>query len=118
MLTDLIQHIPSAKVAVLARIMSNERFTPRFCGLFVSNVPGFPTPQYMAGDKCTHQYGLAPLGNGMGLFVAVGSYNGSMIFNIISDKNILPDTDFFAGCIDRSLKDYRRLIPKSRRKAK
>lgn len=115
MVTELIQHIPSATVAVLARIMSNERFTPRFCNLFVSNVPGSPTPQYMAGAKCTHQYGLAPLGNGMGLFVAVGSYNGSMIFNIISDKNILPDIDFFASCIDRSFKDYRRLIPKARR---
>jgi WS/DGAT/MGAT family acyltransferase len=116
LLTDMIQHIPSATIAVLARLMGNERFTPKFCNLFLSNVPGSFAPQYMAGAKCTHQYGLAPLGNGMGLFVAVGSYNGSMIFNIISDKNILPDIEFFTSCIDKSFKDYLRLVPKARRK--
>lgn len=102
MITELTQHIPSAGMAGLARLMSNESFAPRFCNLFVSNVPGSPVPQYMAGAKCSHQFGLAPLGNGMGLFIAVGSYNGKLVFNIISDRKILPDMEFFRQCLQAS----------------
>jgi WS/DGAT/MGAT family acyltransferase len=102
MLTELTQHIPSAGMAGLARLMSNESFAPKFCNLFVSNVPGSPVPLYMAGAKCSHQFGLAPLGNGMGLFMAVGSYNGKLVFNIISDRKILPDMEFFRECLQAS----------------
>lgn len=102
MLTELTQHIPSAGMAGLARLMTNESFAPRFCNLFVSNVPGSPVPLYMAGALCTHQFGLAPLGNGMGLFIAVGSYNGKLVFNIISDRKILPDMPFFRQCVEES----------------
>ena len=102
MLTELTQHIPSAGMAGLARLMSNESFAPTFCNLFVSNVPGSPVPLYMAGAKCSHQFGLAPLGNGMGLFIAVGSYNGKLVFNIISDRKILPDMAFFRECLEAS----------------
>ncbi len=102
MVTELTQHIPSAGMAGLARLMSNERFAPRFCNLFVSNVPGSPVPLYMAGARCSHQFGLAPLGNGMGLFIAVGSYDGKLTFNIISDRKIIPDMAFFRECLQRS----------------
>ena len=56
----------------------------------------------MAGAKCSPQFGLAPLGNGMGLFIAVGSYNGKLVFNIISDRKILPDMAFFRECLEAS----------------
>ncbi len=62
-------------------------------------MPGSPTAQYMNGARCTHQFGLAPLGNGMGLFIAVGSYDGCLIFNMISDRNILPDMAYFRQCV-------------------
>ena len=39
-------------------------------------------PMYMNGAKLTHQYGMAPLGNGMGLFIATPSYNGTMSFAV------------------------------------
>lgn len=114
LLTDLTQHIPSATMVGLAQLLSVEGFAPKFCNLFVSNVPGSPVPLYMNGARCTHQYGLAPLGPGMGLFLAVGSYDGRMIFNIISDRNILPDIAFFRACVEKSFKALLRAASKRR----
>lgn len=114
LLIDLPQHIPSMAMAGLAELLSVEGFAPRFCNLFVSNVPGSPVPLYMNGAQCTHQFGLAPLGPGMGLFIAVGSYDGRMIFNIISDRSMLPDIDFFRTCIDKSYTALRRAAGKPR----
>jgi len=56
----------------------------------------------MAGAKCSYQFGLAPLGNGMCLFIAVGSYNGKLVFNIITDRKIAPDMAFFRECLEAS----------------
>lgn len=107
LMTDLSKHIPGATMAGVARIMTNERFAPKMSNVFISNVPGPQVPLYMNGAKCTHQYGLAPLGNGMGLFVATPSYNGQMAFCVTSDRNIMPDIDFFIECIERSFNELR-----------
>ena len=87
--------------------MTNERFAPKMSNVFISNVPGPQFPLYMNGAKCTHQYALAPLGNGMGLFVATPSYNGQMSFNVTSDRKIMPDIDYFIECIEKSFNELR-----------
>jgi len=51
-------------------------------------------------------FGLPPLGEGMGLFIATPSYNGSLYFNVISTENILPDIEYFMTCIQASFADY------------
>ena len=107
LMTDLTKHIPGATMAGVARIMTNERFAPKMSNVFISNVPGPQFPLYMNGAKCTHQYALAPLGNGMGLFVATPSYNGQMSFNVTSDRKIMPDIDFFIDCIEKSFHELK-----------
>lgn len=111
-MTDLTKHIPGATMAGVARIMTNERFAPKMSNVFISNVPGPQFPLYMNGAKCTHQYALAPLGNGMGLFVATPSYNGQMSFNVTSDRKIMPDIDFFIECIEQSFEALKAAKPK------
>lgn len=109
LMTDLTQHIPGATMAGIAKIMTSERFAPKLSNVFISNVPGPQIPLYMNGAKCTHQYALAPLGNGMGLFIATPSYNGMMSFNITSDRKIMPDIAFFRDCIIESLEDFEKV---------
>jgi len=123
LMTDLSKHIPGATMAGVARIMTNERFAPKMSNVFISNVPGPQIPLYMNGAKCTHQYGLAPLGNGMGLFVATPSYNGQMSFNVTSDRKIMPDIEFFIECIKKAFDELRvakanRTVKKAPAKAK
>ena len=123
LMTDLSKHIPGATMAGVARIMTNERFAPKMSNVFISNVPGPQIPLYMNGAKCTHQYALAPLGNGMGLFIATPSYNGQMSFNITSDRKIMPDIDFFVECLKKAFQELKvakanRAVKKAPAKAK
>ena len=73
----------------------------------VSNVPGPQIPMYMNGAKLTHQYGLAPLANGMGLFIATPSYNDTISFGVTSDRQIMPDIEFFVECIKKSFEELK-----------
>jgi WS/DGAT/MGAT family acyltransferase len=111
-MTDLSQHIPGATMAAVARILTNERFAVRQTNLFISNVPGAQVPLYMAGAQLTHQYGMAPLANNMGLFIATPSYNGRIAFSIISERAIMPDIAFFRQCIDDSFAEMLAAVPR------
>ncbi|NCF61963.1 MAG: wax ester/triacylglycerol synthase family O-acyltransferase [Gammaproteobacteria bacterium] len=102
LMTDLTKHAPAATLAGVARIIASGRFTSSLCNLFISNVPGPQQALYMNGAKLLHSYGLAPLADGMGLFIATPSYNGEMTFNIISAREMLPDIGFFRECLDAS----------------
>jgi len=112
-MTDLSQHIPGATMAAVARILTNERFAVRSTNLFISNVPGAQVPLYMAGAKLTAQYGMAPLANNMGLFIATPSYNGRIAFSIICERAIMPDIAFFRACIETSFAELLAATPRS-----
>lgn len=102
LMTDLSRHVPAATLAGVARLVAGGRFTAKFCNLFISNVPGPQQPLFMNGARMVHTFGLAPLADGMGLFIATPSYNGEMTFNIISDREMLPDIEFFRRCLEES----------------
>jgi diacylglycerol O-acyltransferase / wax synthase len=104
-MTDLTKHIPGATMAGVARIITSPRFAPRQTNVFISNVPGPQQPLYINGATITHQYGLAPLANNMGLFIATPSYNGRMSFCITSERSIMPDVAFFRECIEASFRE-------------
>ena len=91
---------PAATMAGVARLIAGGRFTSKLCNLFISNVPGPQQTLYMNGAKMIHTFGMAPLADGMGLFIATPSYNGEMSFNIISDREMLPDIEFFRECLE------------------
>ncbi len=110
-MTDLTKHIPGVTMASVARILTDERFAPKMSNLMVSNVPGPQIQLYMNGAKLTHQYGLAPLAHGMGLFIATPSYNGTISFNIISDRKMMPDVEFFRECLQRAFNELRDAKP-------
>nr|WHW29362.1 putative wax ester/diacylglycerol synthase family O-acyltransferase [uncultured bacterium] len=110
-MTDLTKHIPGVTMAGVARILTDERFAPKMSNLMVSNVPGPQMQLYMNGAKLTHQYGLAPLAHGMGLFIATPSYNGTISFNIISDRKMMPDVEFFRECLQRAFNELRDAKP-------
>jgi hypothetical protein len=110
-MTDLTKHSPGVTMAGVARIMTDERFAPKMSNLMVSNVPGPQIQLYMNGAKLTHQYGLAPLAHGMGLFIATPSYNGTISFSIISDRKMMPDVEFFRECLQRAFDELRDAKP-------
>jgi diacylglycerol O-acyltransferase len=103
LMTDLTKHVPAATQVLVSRLLLQAGSAARVCNLFVSNVPGPQQQMYMNGARQEGSYGMAPLGQGMGLFIATPSYNGKMSFNVISTREILPDIEFFMDCLRASL---------------
>jgi len=120
LMTDLSKHVPAATQVLAGRLVSRVGMASRMCNLFISNVPGPQIPLYMNGARQVSVYGLAPLVNGMGLFIATPSYNGEITFSVTSTREILPDIDFFIDCLAASLDELKTAVkpPKKKRPRK
>ena len=113
LMTDLSKHVPSATLVTAGRLVLRAGMAANLCNLFISNVPGPQVPVFMNGAKQVATYGLAPLVDGMGLFIATPSYDGKISFNVTSTRETLPDIDFFVECIDESLADCSKIVTKT-----
>ncbi len=105
LMTDLTRHVPSATQALAGRLVSRVGTGPRVCNLFISNVPGPQVPMYMNGALQIANFAMAPLNNGMGLFIATPSYNGEITFGVTSTREIMPDIAFFIDCLRESFEE-------------
>ena len=115
-MTDLSQHVPAATQVLASRLVLQSGATARMCNLFISNVPGPQVPLYQNGAKQVGIYGMAPLVNGMGLFIATPSYNGQISFNVTSTREVIPDMRFFISCLKKSLSELKRAVKPKRKK--
>jgi WS/DGAT/MGAT family acyltransferase len=107
LMTDLSKHVPAATQVLAGRLVLRAGMASRTCNLFISNIPGPQVPLYMNGALQVGAYGMAPLANGMGLFIATPSYNGEITFNVTSTREIVPDMDFFVDCIVSAVEDLK-----------
>jgi WS/DGAT/MGAT family acyltransferase len=114
LMTDITRHVPAATQVLASRLLLRSGAAARFCNLFISNVPGPQIPMYMNGARMVRSVGLAPLADGMGLFIGTQSYDGQMSFNVISTREVLPDIEFFMRCLEESLEE---LLALTRKKA-
>ena len=119
-MVDLSKHVPASTQVIASRLVLRAGMSQRMCNLFISNVPGPQVPLYMNGALQVGTFGMAPLANGMGLFIATPSYNGKISFSVTSTREIMPDIDFFVDCIERSLADLKAATepPKKKRSRK
>jgi hypothetical protein len=77
----------------------------RFVNLVVTNVPGPQFPLYMAGRELQDIFPLVPLGNNMGLGVAIVSYNGTIDLGLVGDFDTLPDLDELGELFAEALRE-------------
>jgi WS/DGAT/MGAT family acyltransferase len=110
LMTDITRHVPAATQVLASRLILRSGAAARMCNLFISNVPGPQVPMYMNGARMVRSVGLAPLADGMGLFIGTPSYDGKMAFNVISTREVLPDIEFFMACLEASLKELLELV--------
>lgn len=118
LMTDLSKHVPAATQVLAGRLVLRAGMASRACNLFISNIPGPQVPLYMNGALQVGAYGMAPLANGMGLFIATPSYNGEITFNVTSTREIVPDMDFFVDCIVTAVEDLKSSIKRKTKPAK
>ena len=107
LMTDLSKHVPAATQVAAGRLVLRTGLAARMCNLFISNVPGPQQPLFMNGARQIATYGMAPLSDGMGLFIATPSYDGKMSFSVTSTREALPDIRFFVTCIEKAMAELK-----------
>jgi diacylglycerol O-acyltransferase len=105
LMTDVTRHVPASTQLLAARLLMTSELAGRLTNVCISNVPGPNVPVYMNGAQLLGGVGLGPLGDRMGLFIAVASFNGNMSFNVTSCRRTLPDIEFFIECLRESFEE-------------
>ncbi len=104
-LANYLEFIPFSLGGQAARLYTrlnvSERLNP-VMNLTITNVPGPQMDLYMAGHKLLAILGMAPIIDGMGLMIAVLSYNGVLSMSVTSCPKLMPDLDLFARYLRES----------------
>jgi WS/DGAT/MGAT family acyltransferase len=113
-MTDYTQFIPSMLTAEAARLVSRlglvNHVKPSF-NCVLTNVPGPPVPLFNTGAKMVSTYASGPVQDGLGLFIAIGSYCGQFIISVTSCREMMPDPAFFRACLQQSYNELLEAIP-------
>lgn len=72
----------------------------------VTNVPGPQFPLYMFGAKLLEMYPVVPLLRGMGLGIALFSYNGRLFWGFNADYALLPDLRHFVRLVEEAFAEF------------
>jgi len=84
-----------------SRLGLANRMNPSF-NCVITNVPGPPIPLYHTGAKMVATYGTGPVQDGVGLFIAIGSYCGDFVISASSCREMMPDPAFYRECLQAS----------------
>jgi len=109
-MTDFSQFIPSSLAGLAARLYTRAGLANRIRPVFncvVTNVPGPQVPLYSGGARLVTQFGLGPVVDGMALIHPVFSYCGEITISFTSCREIMPDPEFYAACIEESFHELR-----------
>jgi WS/DGAT/MGAT family acyltransferase len=109
-MTDISQHVPATTLALAGRLITGiglGRGALRMCNCIISNVPGPQIPMYMNGAEMMGFMAAAPVIDGMGLIIVAMSYNGLMPISFTCCRDIMPDPEFFAQCLQESFDELK-----------
>ncbi|MCW8926738.1 MAG: wax ester/triacylglycerol synthase family O-acyltransferase [Xanthomonadales bacterium] len=73
----------------------------------LTNVPGPQQPLYLAGSKIREMMFWVPQNGNIGLGISILSYNGQVLFGLISDRRLVAEPK---GIISRFKKEFEKLL--------
>lgn len=73
----------------------------------ITNVAGIQKPLYLAGAQLVAILATGPVIDQAGIFHTVFSYNGRVSIGFTACREMLPDPEFYAECIEASFADLR-----------
>jgi diacylglycerol O-acyltransferase / wax synthase len=86
------------------RVLADVLARPLVWNLAISNVPGPQMPFYLLGRRVLEVYPFVPLSpQGHALSIGVVSYDGSVFFGIVGDRDLFDDIDEVAADLEAAL---------------
>jgi WS/DGAT/MGAT family acyltransferase len=104
-LTQVAEWTPSTLLALGAR--NATRLLP--FNMVVTNVPGPQLPIYLFGARMLECYPHVPLTEGLGLGIALMSYDGTLYWGLNADYELMPDLPAFTAALRSAFKDLTKL---------
>ena len=89
LLMGAAEYLPGSFVSLAARAAEGP------INMIVTNVQGPPFPLYLLGAELLELHPLVPLMNGLGLGVALFSYDGKLHVGLNADYELIPDLSVF-----------------------
>ncbi|MGB5485704.1 WS/DGAT/MGAT family O-acyltransferase [Parasphingorhabdus sp.] len=116
-LMEISGAMPAGLTAAGTKMMAGlaDRFNPAV-NTVLTNVPGPMYKMYLAGAEMVKSFGMGILAEGQGIFHVVTSYNGDVILTFLGDRDIVPDPEFYAQCIQKSFDDLMKAVPTKKAK--
>lgn len=94
LLQDITQFTPPSVLGTASRVATRARLMDRVnlpFNVVISNVPGPQFPLYTNGARMQGIYPLSTIVDGVGLNMTLMSYNGSLDFGLVADREMVPD---------------------------
>ena len=113
-LQDANHIIPPALLARAARVttlVAARHPSEAPVNTVISNVPGSPVPQYLAGARMEALYPVSAIMDGVGLNLTVMSYDGDLNFGIVADRELVTDPWPLADALKRAQAELLALLP-------
>jgi diacylglycerol O-acyltransferase len=125
MMADFSETIPAGMQSLLMQLSFSTGMAEKnlMMNATVTNVPGSPVQLYMCGAQIIDSFGMGPIAPGMGLFHTVNSMvmkgKGTVTVAFICCREVMPDPEFYAECIDASYRElHEACVPRQKKAVK
>jgi WS/DGAT/MGAT family acyltransferase len=108
-LSNLANFAPATLQALAGRVVASQPLWSRqsVINLVATNIPGPQFPFYTGGAELLDVWPLVAIYHSLGLNVAIVSYNGSVHFGLLADRDLVPDLDEFGRHLGQTVTDFK-----------
>ena len=119
-LSNLANFAPATIQALAGRVVTSQAQWSRqsVINLVATNIPGPQFPFYTGGAELLDIWPLVAIYHSLGLNVAIVSYNGSVHFGLLADRDLVPDLDEFGRHLGEAVADFKRAATSPKRQAR
>jgi diacylglycerol O-acyltransferase len=108
-LSNLANWAPATLQALAGRVVTSrsQLSGQSVVNLVATNIPGPQFPFYTGGAQLLDIWPFVAIYHTLGLNIAIVSYNGSVHFGMLADRDLVPDLDDFAHHLAEAVADYK-----------
>ena len=108
-LTHIANWAPANLQGLAGRAMTSQlQWSPQsIVNIVATNIPGPQFPFYTGGAELIEVWPFVSIYHSLGLNIAIVSYNGSVFFGLLADRDLVPDLADFARHLEQSVIEFR-----------
>jgi diacylglycerol O-acyltransferase len=117
-LSNLANFAPATLQALAGRVVTSQAQWSHqaVINLVATNIPGPQFPFYTGGAELLDIWPFVAIYHSLGLNVAIISYNGSVHFGLLADRDLVPDLDDFGRHLAKAVADFKQAAVPARRR--